>query len=103
VLRRLTQEAVAELASGGTEKIELVADPRDETLLQNINQELNLDLPVSHELNCWGGLVAKSEDGRVVVVNTFESRLERATVYLRHHLASLFEHEQSMVKDLVHG
>jgi hypothetical protein len=39
----------------------------------------------------------------VVVINTFESRLERATAFLRRHLASLFEEEQSVVKDLVDG
>jgi vacuolar-type H+-ATPase subunit E/Vma4 len=62
-----------------------------------------LELPVSCELNCWGGLTAKSEDGRVVVINTLESRLERATAFLRRHLAALFEEEQSNVKAVIHG
>ena len=100
VLRRLTQEALTELASGGTGKARLLADSRDRALLKNILDDLKLDLPVSYELNCWGGLIAKSEDGRVVVINTFESRLERATAFLRRYLAALFEGEQSEAKQV---
>jgi vacuolar-type H+-ATPase subunit E/Vma4 len=91
VLHALTQEALAELASD--KNVRLLADPRDKTLLEKILDELNLVLPVSYELNCWGGLIARSEDGRVVVINTFESRLERATTFLHRHLAALFEEE----------
>ncbi|HLE92834.1 MAG TPA: V-type ATP synthase subunit E [Anaerolineales bacterium] len=98
VLRTLTEETLAELASGG--KAQLLADPRDRELLKNILGDLKLDLPVSYELNCWGGLIAKSEDGRVVVINTFESRLERATAFLRHCLAALFEEEQTETKQI---
>jgi V/A-type H+/Na+-transporting ATPase subunit E len=103
VLRKLTEEALTELASGSAGKTQLLADPRDRSLLKNILDDLRLDLPVSYELNCWGGLTAKSEDGRVVVINTLESRLERATAFLRRHLAALFEEEQSNVKAVIHG
>jgi vacuolar-type H+-ATPase subunit E/Vma4 len=103
VLGTLAEEALTELASGGAGNAQLLADPRDRSLLKNILDDLKLDLPVNYELNCWGGLIAKSEDGRVVVINTFESRLERATAFLRRHLAALFEEEQSTVKDVIHG
>lgn len=103
VLRMLTQEALTVLGSGKTRKAQLLADPRDKILLRNILDDLKLDLPVSYELNCWGGLIAKSEDGRVVVINTFESRLERATVFLRPYLAALFEEEQFVLKDVIHA
>jgi vacuolar-type H+-ATPase subunit E/Vma4 len=103
VLGTLAEEALTELASGGAGNARLLADPRDRSLLKSILDDLKLDLPVNYELNCWGGLIAKSEDGRVVVINTFESRLERATAFLRRHLAALFEEEQSTVKDVIHG
>jgi vacuolar-type H+-ATPase subunit E/Vma4 len=103
VLRTLTEEALTELSSEGTGKAQFLADARDRSLLKNILDHLKLDLPVSYELNCWGGLIAKSQDGRVVVINTFESRLERATAFLRRHLAALFEEEQSPVKDIIHA
>lgn len=101
VLRTLTGEALTELAADG--HAQLLAAPRDEGLLTNILSDMNLDLPVSYELNCWGGLIAQSEDGRVVVINTFEARLERAMTFLRHHLAALFEAEQTTVKDVIHA
>lgn len=101
VLRTLVKEALTELVDGG--HAQLLVAPRDEVLLTHILSDMNLDLPVSYELNCWGGLIAQSEDGRVVVINTFEARLERALTFLRHHLAALFEAEPTSEKDLVHA
>lgn len=93
VLRRLTEEAFDELGVSIEEigKTRVEADRRDRSLMERILFDLGLDLPVSYELDCWGGLIVRSEDGRVVIVNTLEARLERATPYLRRHLAALFE------------
>ena len=101
VLRELTQEALTELTSPGREKKDwLVADPRDKKMLENILAEMDLELQVSYELNSWGGLVAKSEDGRVVAINTLETRLERAATFLRGYLAALFEEERSEARQV---
>ena len=102
-LGRLTAEALAQLDIGGAGDALLLADPRDMTWLKGILEHTELELPVSYELSCWGGLIAKSEDGRVVVTDTLESRLERATAFLRRHLAALFEEEESDVRDLIHA
>jgi vacuolar-type H+-ATPase subunit E/Vma4 len=94
VLLHLTQEALAELSESleSGNQVHLQADPRDrEVLLNQVLIDLWLDVPVSFDLNCWGGLIARSEDGRVVVINTLEARLARATPYLRRYLAALFE------------
>ena len=95
VLRQLAQEALAELEGSlevpGTAGIE--ADPRDKELLENILFDMGLDLKVSYDLHAWGGVIAKSQDNRVVVINTLESRLERAAPYLRHFLAAFFENQ----------
>jgi vacuolar-type H+-ATPase subunit E/Vma4 len=48
-------------------------------------------------LNTWGGLIAASADGRVVVINTLEARLEQALPFLRRHLAAYFEEEKAAV------
>lgn len=94
VLRQLTLEALVELTTPGREeKAVLVADPRDRKILEDILAGINLDPHVSYDLNCWGGLIAKSEDGRVVAINTLETRLERATTFLCGYLAALFEKE----------
>jgi vacuolar-type H+-ATPase subunit E/Vma4 len=104
VLRMMIQEALAGLNSGGTGNVQLIADPRDRAMLENMLADLKLDLCVGYELKGWGGLVAKSEDGRVVIINTFESRLEHATAFLRSHLATLFEADRSILEeDVVHG
>lgn len=98
VLEKLTREALAELTTPGRKsKVWLLADPRDEKLLEPILAELDLDLLVSYELNSWGGLVAKSEDGRVVAINTLETRLERAASFLRGYLAALFEEGENQL------
>lgn len=91
VLRTLTDEALAGLAQAG--KAQISANLRDRALLENILDLLNLDISVTYDLNCWGGLVASSEDGRVTAINTFEARLERAMPFLRNHLAAWFEQD----------
>jgi vacuolar-type H+-ATPase subunit E/Vma4 len=96
VLRRLLQEALAELenclaASESGRGICLEADPRDRDTIGVFLTELGLSLTVDYTLSTWGGLIARSEDGRVAVINTLEARLERATPYLRRSLAALFE------------
>jgi len=96
VLRQLTLEAFSELtAPEREEKAVLVADSRDRTILENILAKMGLDLLVDYELTSWGGLIAKSEDGQVIAINTLETRLERATTFLRGYLAALFEEERS--------
>jgi vacuolar-type H+-ATPase subunit E/Vma4 len=97
VLHSLTQEALAELESSlkvpGTAGLE--ADPRDKELLEIILFDMGLDLNVKYDLHCWGGVVAKSQDSRVVVINTLEARLERAAPYLRHFLAAFIENQKT--------
>ena len=69
----------------------LQADPRDEALLRRILDDLGLNLTITPSLNCWGGVVACSSDGRVVAINTLEARLERAIPFLRRDLAAFLE------------
>lgn len=99
VLRRLTAEALSGLTADG--QAQLLADPRDRALLSQILKELGLTLPVSYELSCWGGLIARSQDGRVLVINTLESRLEHVTEFLRSYLAELFEAEEPALQEVI--
>jgi len=100
VLHRLTREALDELANSMEEtgKARLEADLRDQEQLDRMLDETRLNLEVSYSLTCWGGIIAKSQDERVVVINTLEARLERATPYLRRYLAALFEEARSEIK-----
>lgn len=100
VLESLIEEAVRalgdeELNSSGTPVSNrppwLEIDIRDELLVRGALLDLDLDLAVRPTLDCWGGVSVYSGDGRIVVTNTLETRLERATPYLRQELAAFFE------------
>jgi len=98
VLSSLLKQALSELSGSGWQAMSagsacLEADPADRKLLDALLEELHLNLPVSYSLHCWGGLVARHENGRVAVINTLEARLERALPYLRSQLATLLEDE----------
>jgi len=101
VLRCLTKEAIAELQQSLKETWEfhLEADPRDRELLECILSDEELNTSVNYTLDVWGGLIAKSQDNRVVVINTLEARLERANPFLRRYLAAFFETEQQMTEE----
>jgi vacuolar-type H+-ATPase subunit E/Vma4 len=96
VMVRLTQESLAEIRSsfGENNAAFLEIDPRDRPIIDAILVEIGLNLLVKESLDCWGGLVASSEDGRVVVINTWEARLKRATPNLRRYLPGLFEDKE---------
>jgi vacuolar-type H+-ATPase subunit E/Vma4 len=95
ILRKLLQESLTELNNSlsDNDKIKLEADARDRDMLKDILTDLKLDFSVQYTLDCWGGVIAKSKDDCIVVINTLETRLERATPYLRCYLAALFESE----------
>jgi vacuolar-type H+-ATPase subunit E/Vma4 len=96
VIRKLVEETLAEFdGSDGEEQIQLQADPRDRELLSRVLSDLGLTSPVQYDLDCWGGLIARNEDGKVVVINTLEARFERAVPYMRRFLAAAYENERS--------
>ncbi len=97
VMERLTKEALDELAGSAQGEAHISIDPRDRDLVSRIVAGMELDLPVSCNLDCWGGLIVTSQDGKVIVTNTLESRLERAATFLRGYLAAMFE--QSALPD----
>jgi len=96
VLLRLTQEALAEIRSSSREikTACLEIDPRDRAIMNTILGEIGMDLRIKESLDCWGGVVASSNDNRVVVINTLEARLKRATPNLRRYALGLFEEEE---------
>lgn len=96
VLLRLIREALAEIrfSSGEGKAACLEIDSRDRPLMDSILAEIGLDLQIKESLVCWGGLVASSEDGRVVAINTLEARLKRATPYFRRYPPGLFEDKE---------
>ena len=93
ILRRLIKEAVRLLGENGAQagRAVLVIDPRDEALVRTIMRDLNLDVTIETTLEGWGGVGLHSQDGRISVTNTLESRVERAMPLLHRELGTFFE------------
>jgi vacuolar-type H+-ATPase subunit E/Vma4 len=95
VLQRLRTEALDQIRPSMEEAAlaKLKADPRDKKLIEGEESGKDQNLDASYDLECWGGLIATSEDGRVVAINTLEARLKQATPYLRRYLGAMFTGE----------
>lgn len=101
VLRSLVDEAITELQETLMEPwgYSLQADPRDRNLLEAILSDKQIETDVSYSIEVWGGVIAGSLDNRVVVINTLEARLERASPFLRRYLAAFFETVHQKVEE----
>jgi vacuolar-type H+-ATPase subunit E/Vma4 len=83
VLHCLVEEALAQLDCD----LLIRGDPRDEALLRAWFPHTQIVC----DLRTWGGVEAQTIDGRIVVVNTLEARLEQAQELLRQTVMSLFD------------
>lgn len=82
LLAALLDEALAALPG---EDVVVRVDPRDRDLIALLLAELRPGAPIDVEaaLDTWGGVEVASADGRIIVRNALETRLERADPYLR--------------------
>jgi vacuolar-type H+-ATPase subunit E/Vma4 len=85
-LRTLTKEVLGEME--GREAI-IHIDRRDESLIRNILNDLKVNSKIVTDLDTAGGLTIQSSDGTFTVLNTFESRLERAKELIRSDIFSV--------------
>lgn len=65
----------------------VLADERDKHLLN----EQHGDVEIRYTLACAGGVIATSEDGRVVVDNTLESRFRQGLPYVQRLLLQMLD------------
>ncbi|MFN8472550.1 MAG: V-type ATP synthase subunit E family protein [Anaerolineae bacterium] len=82
VLAALVREALGEVGRDAV----LRGDPRDELLLRQLAPGMSLTL----DLTTWGGVEARSPDGRIAVINALEARLAQAQPILRAQTMPLF-------------
>lgn len=82
LLAGLLDEALAALPGEGAV---VRIDPRDRELIAGLLAKTKPGAPLDVEvaLDTWGGVEVASADGRIIVRNTLETRLERADPYLR--------------------
>jgi vacuolar-type H+-ATPase subunit E/Vma4 len=81
----MVREAMEELAR---EEVRIHIDPRDETLCREILKEMQRNCDVVTDLTTLGGLNATTADGRLMVLNTLESRLQRAKELMKSEIMS---------------
>jgi vacuolar-type H+-ATPase subunit E/Vma4 len=73
--RQLVAEALGELSD---DNAVLHIDPSDGELCRKVEADLGIRCELAPDLPCAGGLNASARDGRIVVSNTVEARLEKA-------------------------
>ncbi len=78
--RKLAEEAVRAIGEG---EVILHVDKRDVDLCRKVAGGLGVRCEIMADNDCAGGLTATTKDGKVVVYNTLESRLESARRRLR--------------------
>jgi V/A-type H+-transporting ATPase subunit E len=78
--RKMAEEAVRAL---GESEVVLHIDKRDMDLCRKVADGLGIRCEILADNSCMGGLIATTMDGKVVVHNTLESRLENARRRMR--------------------
>lgn len=74
-------------------------DKRDELTAGEILSGLEGPFDVKYDLQTFGGCSGESEDGRIVVLNTIESRFEHTGQIIQQILSVYFEEKASTVKN----
>lgn len=85
---RLAREAVRTLGDDESAGATLEVDPRD---LELADPFARRGLQIRPVLDCMGGVVLRSRDGRIVVDNRLEARLERVLPAARLEVAALID------------
>jgi V/A-type H+-transporting ATPase subunit E len=78
--RKMMEEAIRGL---GESEVVLHIDKRDVDLCRKVAGGLGIRCEIVTDNDCMGGLIATTRDGKVVVYNTIESRLQNARRRMR--------------------
>ncbi len=73
------------------QKIVLHFDPRDKKIAERIFKHYDQPVSIQYDIECSGGCTAETEDNKVFVLNTVESRFQHAAPYIRQDLSIFFE------------
>jgi len=85
LLKKLAGEAMEDLP---TEGIRVNIDPRDEPLCKELLREMKRNCEIVPNLTTMGGLNVTTADERIMIFNTFESRLARAKELMKSEIMS---------------
>lgn len=80
---RVMEELISEVVEHCPSDAIISVDPSDQALARKILDAKGLKWEINADISCSGGLKAVSSDGRVCFDNTFESRLNKAKLFIR--------------------
>ncbi len=84
--RVLLREVLEEMKG---QEVIIHIDPRDESLCREILKEMKYNSQIIPDLNSAGGVIVHTSDGSYRILNTIETRLEKAREQMRKDLFSL--------------
>jgi V/A-type H+-transporting ATPase subunit E len=94
ILTDLVQEGISRVSG----KVHVHVDPADKKLAESILRDLGLEHEILADIQTIGGAIVSDVDGRVMIINTIEERLNRAREKLRLEVSGiLFEEEKEAV------
>ena len=73
------------------QQIVLHFDPRDKKIAERTIEGYEQPISIQYDIECSGGCNAETDDSKVYVLNTVESRFEHAEPYIRQNLSIFFE------------
>lgn len=79
ILEKLAQETINAIPG----KPVISIDSADEQLARKILDKMEVDYSLEKNAKCLGGLKATSEDGRIILNNTIDSRVDKAKQLLK--------------------
>jgi len=86
ILKHLIEEVATE-GSGGNFAVSV--DKRDEALAREILDKMGKHYTLNTDISTAGGVRVTTGKGRIILTNTFETRLERASEFLRGEIANI--------------
>lgn len=94
-LQKLINDAIHAVLPSliGNQKIVLHVNQEDEQVIQSVDIPCKEKVQIQYDLQCSGGCEVESEDGLVRVLNTFESRFDRALPKIQQDLSVFFEEQ----------
>lgn len=93
ILAKLVDEALKSIepSTKKGQKIIVHIDPRDKGIAEKVTADFDKPVTVQYDIQCSGGCNAETEDGKVLAMNTLDSRLEHSLPYIKQKLSIFFE------------
>lgn len=76
-------------------RVSVHVDPADKELAESLLEKMGIDYALKNDIHAIGGAVISDEDGKVMIINTVEERLNRAREKLRMQVSGILFGEET--------